>query len=118
MAEELGSTNPNNINAQRYLNNKDSQVDGQNDEDLIEEIADFIMATTAQFNNPGLASSMEEVANNLIKDKSILAQGGGEAPPEELPPGSGVPIAPEFGGGPGPGLPPGPPLGNIPPGLV
>jgi len=85
------------VEALRYNANKEATMTDKNDEDLIEEVADYMMVTAQQVQNPNLASALRDAANGLISNKSALARGGaGQEEPAGMPAGptGGAPMPP------------------------
>jgi len=104
------------VQSVRYQQNKEANLAAQTDEDLIEELADMIQVQSMQYSNPNLTSTFQDIANQLISNKSMMARmpaeeagpgyplGNEQVPPQEA--GLGAAALQAEGG-----LPPGPPPG-------
>lgn len=68
------TTNRRALEALRFRAGKETSIKSTRDEDLIEEIADFVMITTDQFENPNLQTIFRDIANRMIAEKSNLAR--------------------------------------------
>ena len=87
------------LEALRFRAGKEATIKNERDEDLMEEIADFIMIATEQFENPELQSVFRDIANTVIEKKSTLGrmagsereQGEQEAQQQALAQSQGVP---------------------------
>jgi len=81
MAEMMNS---NVLENERFLTNTEQTMRNQEDEDLLQEVAEFIMLTAEKAANPNLAAKLRDLANMIVQNKAILAKTPGSqgyAPP-------------------------------------
>lgn len=91
------TTQQDQLQALRFNANKEAAMKNQSDEEIVEEIADYIMVASQSFASKSLSSRFMDIANKLIQQKTILAQGANSIEEEEdmqgapMSPGMGVP---------------------------
>lgn len=109
------------LEQQRFIANTEEQARNQDDESVLQDIAEFIMISADQVVNPNLGNELKNLSNQIVSNKTDLAstpgEDGGEAPltPEEAIAQQGMQGQdPMQQGLPG-GLPPGGGAGGIPP---
>jgi hypothetical protein len=113
-------TNNNVLETERFITNTEGARRNQEDEELLQETAEFIMLTAEKARNPNLSAKLRDLSNMIVINKSTLAKTPGQA-------GEEVPMTPEeqiaqqgmAGGMPAgmpPGIPGGMPQGMPPPG--
>ena len=83
--------------ALRFRANKEASARSKTNEDLIQEIADYTMATSQEFDNEQLRSMFSDIANEMMTNKSVLATGGGATPPDAVGGVAPPPIPPGMG---------------------
>lgn len=112
-------TNPNMLETERFITNTELTKRNQEDEELLQETAEFVMLTAEKARNPNLAAKLRDLSNMIVINKSVLAKTPGME-------GEEVPMTPEeqiamqgMAGGAPPGMPLGiPPMpGGMPPGM-
>ena len=91
--------------ALRYRANKEATQRAISDEDRIQEIADFIMVSSQDFDNEALRSTFSDIANQMTTNKSVMATGPGQQTPDAV--GGVAPPAPPMDPGMMPPMDPG-----------
>jgi hypothetical protein len=98
-------TDPNMAEALRYRANKEGTERVASDEERIQDIADYIMATTAEFDSDQLRATFSDIANEMTTNKAQLAKGVPQMPEEPLPAEPAPPMPPMGGDMPMGGMP-------------
>ena len=101
-------TNESKLNRIRFQQNREQADTGREDEDIIDELVDFMMAISEEVTSPTLQSIVRDQANVFLNNRSELAKGRTQPEEEVLPeqqvplpppgleaPGGGVPVAPQ-----------------------
>ena len=119
-------TNNEVLESERFLANTEQAKRDQQDEDALQDWAEYTMVTADTVRNPNLAVRLRDLANEVITNKRMLAQTPGAGPsqamtPEQALAQQGVPGQMPPGVMPGampPGMPGGLPPGGVPPGVM
>lgn len=104
-------TNDKVLETERFYTNTEQVRRNQDDEELLQETAEFMMLTAEKFQNTNLAAKVRDLANMIVLNKEMLAKTPGQA--GEVAPASPEEQFAQQGMG---GMPPGMP-GAMPPGM-
>lgn len=113
------------VESQRFLANTEATQRNVEDETLLQDIAEFIFASSESATNPALSSQLRDLANQIVQNKGDLAKtpgNEGQPPvsPEEAFAQQGIEqqqAQAQGGGLPPEGAPQGQPPGGLPPGI-
>ncbi len=72
----------------RFIANTEEQARNQDDESVLQDIAEFIMISADQVMNPNLGNELKNLSNQIVSNKQDLASTPGES-------GEQAPMSPE-----------------------